>query len=294
MVGHPVISEDVQADDRFEISPLFAAANPLSAVAVGIPVVRQRFGVLVAASRERRSFTSDDVDFIQAVANIIGIAVERSRAVERLEEVRDSERSRIARDLHDDALTELANAVAQATMARSATESQADTDRWSTHVLTLQLIGQQLRSAIYDLRLGAEEHRPFVDLLGELVTHYGQMSGGPEVRLTGQQALAGGTLGKRGTEFLHIIGEAIANARRHSGAATITIDASKSDAAALRLKVIDDGKWQDHDVSDLHGLGTGIIGMTERADLLGADLDIESPPGGGTVVSVELELAATN
>jgi PAS domain S-box-containing protein len=289
--GGPVISEDVRADERFGISGLFARQRPVSVVALAIPVEKKRFGVLVAASRERRSFAREDVDFMRAVANIIGIAVERSRVVERLEEVRESERSRIARDLHDDALTALADAVAQASMARSASISEHDREQWSSQMAMLQRAGRQLRSSIYDLRLGAEEHRPFSELVSELVAHHAEMSADCEVRLKGQAALPNRPLGNHGTEVLHIVGEAITNARRHSGASTITIDATQSDTRTLRLKVTDDGSWADPHPAGMRGRGTGINGMTERADLLGADLAIESRPEGGTVVSIELEFA---
>jgi GAF domain-containing protein len=62
------------------------------------------FGVLGAVSTRRRTFSPSDVSFVQSVANVLASAVERSRAQERLNEVKEAERSRIARDLHDDAL----------------------------------------------------------------------------------------------------------------------------------------------------------------------------------------------
>jgi PAS domain S-box-containing protein len=288
--GDPVISEDVRADERFRISPVFAAQKPTSAVAVGIPVERERFGVFVSASREHRSFTSEDVDFIRAVANIIGMAVERSRVVRRLEEVRESERRRIARDLHDDALTELAGAVSQASQARSAAGSDADQERWRSQLVTLRRVGQQLRGSIYDFRLGAAEHRPFPDLLSELVAHHAERSVDADVRLQGPERLPGWELGRRGTEVLHIVGEAITNARRHSGAGTITIDAGESDPAALRLRVSDDGTWRARTAPGVSGHGAGIAGMLERAELLGADLRIERRSEGGTAVVLELPL----
>ncbi len=289
--GRPVISEDVRNDHRFQISELFAQQRPVSAVAVVIPVENEGFGALVAASRAHRSFTSEDVDFMRAVANIIGVAVEQSRVVERLEEVRESERSRIARDLHDDALSELAGAVGQASVAASAPAFQGDQERWRSQLAMLQRIGQQLRSSIYDLRLSGEEHRPFVDLLSELVAHHSEMTEGCDVRLQGQGVLPARPLGRHGTEILRNVGEAVTNARGHSGARNIIVDASGSDAAVLRLKVSDDGTWQPPTAPDVPGHGTGITGMKERADLLGARLNIDSRPGGGTVVALELKLA---
>jgi signal transduction histidine kinase len=54
------------------------------------------------------------VNFLQAVANVLATAVEREEAEEKLHEVREAERSRIARDLHDEALRVLTYAVVEA------------------------------------------------------------------------------------------------------------------------------------------------------------------------------------
>lgn len=289
--GAPVISEDVSTDGRFQISGLFAAQRPVSAISVVIPVKHQRFGVLTAASKSHRRFTSADVDFVQAVANILGIAVERSRMEEQLSDVREGERRRIARDLHDDALNRLSAALAQAILARSRAATDAGAEPWNAQIVALKRLGQQLRSAIYDLRLGGEAGRPWVEVVAELVAHHAELGGDCSIILNGREALPTGALGKRGTEVLQIVGEALTNARRHSGAKTIIVDASDSDVDVLRLKVTDDGGWRERRSTGIETRGTGITGMTERADLLGADLNIERPPGGGTVLSLELRLA---
>ena len=54
----------------------------------------------------------------------------------------------------------------------------------------------------------------------------------------------------------------------------------------------DDGHWPDREAALASGRGTGLTGMRERADELGAQLRIEAQPGGGTRVSVSLTLQA--
>ena len=105
--GEPVISEDLRADGRFQISEWFAKLQPVSAVAVVIPGEEAPFGVLVAAALQHRCFTAEDVHFVQAVANVIGVGAQRAHITARIEEVLEKLRVRIARDLHDDALREL-------------------------------------------------------------------------------------------------------------------------------------------------------------------------------------------
>lgn len=285
----PVVSPDVTKDERFEVTEWLPPGEPVSAVTVVIPGETQRFGVLGAASRQPRAFTAEDVNFMQAVADVIGVGIERSRLLYRLEEVRDSERRRIARDLHDDALTELTEALSQALLARSATHGTDDQVRWAAQIATLQRVGQHLRGAVYDLRLN-DEDRPFTDLLRDLVEIHAAMASEPEIRLESPEALPRGSLGRRGTDVLRILGEALTNARRHSDAKTVTVDASGSTDALVLVKVSDDGRWENRRAPSSQQGGTGITGMIERADLLGADLEIEDRPGGGTVVSIRLVL----
>jgi signal transduction histidine kinase len=290
LAREPVISENAQADERFQISELFAERHPVGAVAVVIPGEKQPFGVLVAASQRRRTFSSEDVDFTTAVANVIGVAVERARIVERMEEVREGVRVRIARDLHDDALRELTDALALAAIARSASGTGEEAARWDELAAALQRVGQHLRGAVYDLRLTADRNRNFPDLLSDLVEIQAGKAVSCRVELTGREAIPPGSLGDRAAEVVRIVREAITNARLHSGAATITVDAGRSSRACLRIDVIDDGHWPDREVRTSSRPGTGIMGMFERADQLGAGLRIEGRPTGGTRVSLELAL----
>jgi PAS domain S-box-containing protein len=290
--GEPVISEDVNTDERFTISPTLAEQAPVSAVAVMIPGPTVPFGGLLAASREHRSFTSDDVNLMQTVANVLGIAVERSRVDERFEKERENERRRIARDLHDEGLRELTDALALATVARSASEERGDEERWAGLIASLQRASQQVRGSIYNLRLAGRDDRPFADLLTELVAIHGDQTVECQLQLHGQEVLPASSLGHRGVEVLRIVGEAITNARRHSGTRTIRVDACRPSRDILRLEVSDDGQSPDRGSPNCNSAGTGITGMLERADLLGAELEIESCDGGGTVVRLELALPA--
>jgi signal transduction histidine kinase len=218
---------------------------------------------------------------------LIGIAVDRAHGDERVEAAREAERRRIARDLHDDALRELTDALAVATMAQSSSAGRQEERRWGTLIATLQRGTRQLRSAIYDLRL-SDEDRPFGDLLDELVAIQADLAGDCHLRLHGRRALGALSLGDTGPEVLRIVTEALTNARRHSGATTIRVDASASSKEVLRLEVSDDGAWPDRESALRAPAATGLTSMFHRADTLGAKLQIGARHGGGTTVSVEL------
>jgi PAS domain S-box-containing protein len=84
----PVISEDLRSETRFQPSDIQRELGVVSAMAAPIGVRGRHFGVLGAHSREPRHFSRDDASFAQALANVIGAAVDRARSEEL---IRDSE-----------------------------------------------------------------------------------------------------------------------------------------------------------------------------------------------------------
>jgi DNA-binding NarL/FixJ family response regulator/signal transduction histidine kinase len=287
--GAPVVSEDVAADERFESADFPAAVAPVSAVAAVIAGRDRPFGVLSAFAQQRRWFSETDVHFLQAVANVLAAAVERSQTAERLIEVRELERSRIARDLHDEALQDLSSAVVQAGGLGAAPGEQGAAERLAGVLPALQRVAEQLRGAIYDLRLDGEQHRPFPELLGALVDVHRARA--PDLRIDLQlgEGFPSGPLGATGTEILRIIGEALTNARRHAAASHVRVHLLGS-RASLHVEVSDDGRGLDGGLHAPHA--NGIKGMRERAELLDAQLDLTTRPGGGTTVCLDVLLDA--
>jgi signal transduction histidine kinase len=190
----PVVVEDVHAETRFEPSELIRDHGIVSGMTVVIygqeeEEEEEPFGVLCAHSASRRTFSEDDVNFLQAVANVLAWAVERNETERRLEEVREAERSRIARDLHDEALQDLTDALVEAQLARATPpEDPKLPQRLEMLVAALDRIGPQLRGAIYDLRLKEEQDRPFSELVESLVRLQNSMSPEAEIRLELQRA----------------------------------------------------------------------------------------------------------
>ena len=284
--GEPVIAEDHANDPRFKRSALADEHGAVSALTVMIASPDEPFGVLEALSTRRRSFSPSEVSFMQAVANVLASAVERSRAHERLLEVREAERSRIARDLHDEALQNLTHALALAGHAGSASGVGAPPDELSA---ALKCVGEQLRAAIYDLRLGGEQRTPFPQLLESLVAVHRAIAVDSEIELDLRGGIPAGPLGATGIETLRILGEALTNARRHARARRVRVSVWSSDGK-LHAEVSDDGRGFDPAERPARVAGHGIAGMRERAALLHGRLDIVGEPTTGTTVRLDVPL----
>ncbi len=153
LTGGPVIVDDLPTETRFEIPDHLREHEVLSAIAVVIDPLRRPFGTLVALSKQRQSFSNQDASFMQSLANVLATAIDRAHLERRLEEAREAERARIARDLHDEALRELNDAFALAALSRPAAGNEDDQERWTAVTEALRRVGERLRGAIYDLKV---------------------------------------------------------------------------------------------------------------------------------------------
>jgi signal transduction histidine kinase len=271
--GEPVLSPDVGADRRFTPSQLLQDHGVVGAATVVIMGYDEPFGTLGVFSREPRTFSADEAHSLQAVANVISTATERAAVDRRPGKVREAERSRIARDLHDEALQGLTHALA--VTGRSA--PGRDDELFGI----LRGVSRQLCGAIYDLRIHQDPERRFADALSELVEVPRALASGCEVGLDAPDGLPEGAYGRRGIEVLRVIGEALTNARRHAAASRVVVRVTGPETR-LCLEVTDNGRGYGAERPEgLHG--HGVKGMRERAGMLDADLAIRSDETGPTV-----------
>jgi PAS domain S-box-containing protein len=280
LVAESVTSDDVTADDRFTPSPILGNSPSKSGAGVVIPGRDEPYGVLTVFADSVRPFTGDDVDFLQSVANVLAVAIARSRVLHKIGDVREAERRRIARALHDEALQNLFVAIAQAHATPGAEPIATG----------LTDVSQQLRGTIYDLRLGDAQHRPLSEILGTLVDVHRSMARGYDIDLEIDEDAPDPRLGDTGVEIARIVGEALTNVRRHAGAQRASVRVRRT-GGDLCVEVIDDGRGIDRARAMGGSHGLGLTGMHERAALIGADLTVHSEPGSGTTIQLEVPVA---
>jgi PAS domain S-box-containing protein len=223
----------------------------------------------------------------EMVCVLVRDVTQRKKTEEALREMREAERSRIARDLHDGALQDLSYALAETRDALSVPENPRLDRRLGRAVEALERMGPELRSAIYDLRLEEERNKPLVESLRDLVELNHRMNPDLNIRLKVDESFPARPLGERGAELLRIIQEALTNVRRHSEARNATVS-MMVEGALLVAEVADDGRGFDPAQATQAGIGTN--GMHERARALKGDLKIESELGKGTKVRFETRL----
>ena len=198
-----------------------------------------------------------------------------------------TERSRVARELHDTLEQGLAGISLQLEAVAGSLEASPEAARRSLDVARqmLRYSQEEARRSVMDLRSQALESR---DLAGALTDLARQMTHGTgalaEVRVEGSPQ----RLGASDEHHLLRIGlEALTNALKHSGARRITITLRFS-PGGVDLIVQDDGCGLEASAQDPAGGHFGLLGIRERVDKLGGLLQITGDPGEGTRLCVTI------
>ncbi|MCK9823120.1 sensor histidine kinase [Nocardioides cavernae] len=254
----------------------------------GFGVVRGLFLFLLVASSSllwEGTPTEDRIggSAVIAAAAAIGLAV-RTRSMlhtRQLDVVRQQERERLARDLHDTVahhLTAIAiSAQAGLAVADTRPEAARDALRRIDEEATRTLA--ETRKVVRMLRTDDEvAERPLDDLAGLA----SQAGAGPRVEVDVAEGL-GDLSPTVAAAVQRIAQEAVANSRRHADGATTVQVRVRRQHDDVELEITDDGR-----PAARTGQGFGIVGMTERAVLLGGNLEAGPAPGGGWRVAATL------
>jgi signal transduction histidine kinase len=252
----------------------------------------EAIGVLVAHDKLGRDhrFSSGDLRVAEQFALRASIAVDLSRrvardALRRVVEGQELERRRLARELHD----ETGQALTSILLGLRAVEDAGGPDDVGKALAGLR---ELVVATLQDVRRLAVQLRPkvlddfgLVAALERLTQTFSEASG---VRVDLEARLGETRLpAEVETTLYRIVQEALTNVVKHAGAASVSILLVRRDAAAM-LVIEDDG--QGFAVADLREDGLGLAGMRERVALHDGRLTIESRPGGGTTLAVEVPL----
>lgn len=220
--------------------------------------------------------TAEDRDDINRLLQPVGVSFANAVLVQEIagEAIRE-ERLRLARELHDEIGPAL-SAVAISLDAAAIQIGAQDPRNQVTGIrMSLGSVVDDLRAIISDLR--AEESGSLLTALRSASAHLGAP---PRVHLAVHERRPPRVAA--GRQILAIVTEAVRNAHRHAAATSITIEGTV-DRSEVALDIRDDGSG--FDPGHLPEGHYGIMGMRERADRIGASLEIQSDPK-GTLVSI--------
>lgn len=205
-----------------------------------------------------------------------------------LTQVREQERSRISRELHDD----LGQQLTGLKLSLSWLGNRIKEGR-ETAAQNVDDMRHQLDAAIASVRRIAAELRPrvlddldFAEALTWQTREFTRHSGlEVSLHLDAGEWVQCNVLA---TALFRIVQEALTNVVRHAQASQVRISLSRQDDGGVLLTVYDDGVGFD---STARKSGVGLVGMRERCTAIGGIFSIQSRPGEGTQVSVSVPLA---
>lgn len=257
----------------------------------------RRLGMLNVASAKWRRLDPEELQLLHTIGDMLGVAIGRARLHERsLAAAQTEERNRLARDIHDTLAQSLSAITLQLEAADALLEQDADRepirDRVDT-ALTLTRKGlDEARRSVLDLRAAPLEGRTLTGALQALVEARADEAA---ATLTFEPPHDGRSLPSRVEVGLYRIAqEALNNALQHAAAQHITLCLAVT-PDEVRLSVDDDGRGFDGDrlEEDAPQTHFGLVGLRERARLLGGHLRVESSPGVGTCVEASVPLSGT-
>ncbi len=245
-------------------------------------------GAILAASLEVHAFSQRQLSILEMIAGQVSLIVHNVRLMAQLEyKTVIDERMRLAREIHDGLAQTLGFLKLKTAQMRGFLD-QGETELLREAVdlsyAVVEEAYQDARQAIDGLRLSSKES--FGEWLQQTVEEFQDYTG--VVVKVCDAEIAAGLAPEISAQLIRIIQEALSNVRKHARASSVEISCRRTSMDML-IDVVDDGKG--FNVEDVPGPSKhGLRGMRERAELIGADLQVISQLDRGTSVRLRLPL----
>jgi signal transduction histidine kinase len=309
--AEPVRLADVRDFESFAGWP---RAHPVMTDFIGMPVMdgEEILGAVFLANKEcagprqdpgedagedaRKGcgFTQEDERLLRILADHAAIALTNARLYERSRELTlAGERARIAHELHDAVSQKLFSLRLTAQAAAALVDhapGRAKEEIRQVAALAAEA-ADELRAVVVELRPAALDED---GLVAALRTQADVLDRVHSASVTFRASRVRALPAAQEEAVLRVAQEAMHNALRHAHAATVAVtleggrDSGDGTGKGVRLRVRDDGRGFDPDAVRQAGRHLGLVSMRDRAAGVGGTLTVQSEPGKGAVIELEV------
>ncbi|MFZ5859002.1 MAG: histidine kinase [Chloroflexota bacterium] len=297
--GEPILSNDIGYDP--ELSHIIALRACTSAYCFPLRSGFNVYGAMLFAHPDPQYFSPDRVSMLEIIGRQSVVAIQNARLYQdlveeknRMVEVHEEARKKLARDLHDGPTQSVAAMAMRINLARRMLDRNPAmaTDELVKLEELAHRTTKEIRHMLFTLRpliLESQGLGAALQAMAEKMreTFSQNVVVNVDSKMTNQLEM-----GKQGVIF-YIIEEAVNNARKHANALTITVRLGQLEQGIALLEIADDGIGFDVKAVDKAYDKRGSLGMVnlrERTELVNGLLNIDSAPGKGTRVQVYIPL----
>jgi signal transduction histidine kinase len=297
--GEPALTTDVSYDP--ELGRMIALRTCTAAYCFPLRSGLNVYGVMLFAHADPNYFTQERTELLDMIGRQAVIAVQNARLYqdlleekERMVEVHEEARKKLARDLHDGPT----QSVAAMAMRINLTRRMFDRDSKAAleELVKIEELAhrttKEIRHMLFTLRPLILESQGLKAALQSMAEKMRETYTQNVVIDVNEKVLENLEMGKQGVIF-YIAEEAVNNARKHAAASNIWVRLKQLETGLAMLEIQDDGMGFDVNAVtkayDNRG-SLGMINLRERTELVNGLLNIQSQPGKGTLIQVYVPL----
>ena len=285
----PLVVGDATRDDRFARDPYFADVDACSLLAVPVLSRNSLRALLVLENRLiRGAFSGERLDGVKLIAGQLAVSLDNAQVYAELATSRariaataDETRRRIERNLHDGAQQRLVQTIFTLRLAQQSLDDGNED--------VADLVGQALESTQRtsdELRELARGIHPAVLTEGGLAPALKTIAGRSAIPVALDLRTESRLPEPVEVTAFYVVSEALTNVAKHANAsaAHVTVETVNGD---LRLSISDDGVGGADPTR-----GSGLVGLKDRVEAIGGTLTVQSRPGQGTRLVIEVPVRA--
>lgn len=296
--GEPRLTRNPSEDP--ELQRLVGLHGRQVVLSIPLSAGLETYGVLLFAHRQPHYFTAERVEILWAIAQQAMIALQNARLYrdleqekERITEIQEEARKKLARDLHDGPTQTIAAIAMRVNFARRLMERdpQAASEELYKVEDMARRTTKEIRHMLFTLRPLILESQGMVAALMQLAEKMRETHGQNIIITADHEVAEDMEMASQGVVF-YIAEEAVNNARKHAEAEHIWVRLERREDMFV-LEVEDDGVGFNVGAVDANYEqrgSLGIVNMRERAELVNGVLHIESTEGRGTCITVYVPL----